>query len=796
MENMRALWTATAIRRAAPPERRSGGERGECAGSGGHETLRWGGVRMATTKLLRTTAHAAWRSSLTAIATPALAGSLAFVAVCAVAVVSTSAQAQSNVASNAPSLDQQLRQRLGQGSLTETASLEADRIDFDPATEVVTASGDVRVFYADRVLRADRITYDGKRDRIQAFGDIRLINPDGSVVAADNAVFDSELQNGLIQGARAVMADGRARFAAVEGRRIDGRFTTLSKAVFSPCAVCEDNPTPLWRIRARRIVQDEQARDITYEDATFEVLGVPVAYLPFFRHADPSVKRRSGFLTPSYLHTDALGDAGKLPYFWAISPNRDLTVTPFVATEENPILELEYRAWEGFGKFTLGGSATHSDDSLENGFRGHLYGDGLFDLGDDIVAGYEILLASDDTYLRRYDYTSTDRTTSRIFVEKFGEQGFAAAEGVYFQSYRADEFTGSIPLVLPNIDVEQSWDAGFLGGDFTIGANALALSRDVGRDVNRLSGEARWDRRMTTSAGLVFDVAASVRGDAYYVSDDPAFDEEFVGRVLPLAKLEVSYPLGLSTATADHIVSPIASAVYTPYGGNPVEIPSEDSIDAELDELGIFSENRFPGLDRWEEGPRLTAGVRYQRLARDGGVNIDATLGQSYRLRESTEFSSFSGLRDASSDIVGSWQLSFDDPGFGEDLTLGHRFRTTDRLNFQRNEAYASADLFDNFRMKGTYVFLNADPSVSADDDRSEINGELELDITDFWTVSGGARRDIENTRFVDARGGLRYSDECLELNFGVSRRFNSVEDAPQSTNFGFSVRLKALADD
>lgn len=704
------------------------------------------------------------------------------------------AVAQSEVESRAPTLNQQIRQRLGtRADADEVATLEADRIDYDPNTEVVTASGDVRVFYGDRVLRANRITYDGVRDEIDASGDVQLINPDGSVLEGDKVAFDSALENGLIQGARAVLSDGKARLAAVEGRRVEGRFTTLSKAVFSPCKVCEDNPTPLWRIRARRIIQDAEKRDIVYEDATFEVFGVPVGYLPFFSHADPSVKRRTGFLTPEYLQTDTLGHGVKTPYFIAFGPSRDLTITPFAMTEELPVLELEYRAWEKFGKFKIGGSGTHSDDDLERGFRGHVIGDGAFDLGADVIAGYDVFFASDDTYLRRYRYSSVDRTTSRLFVERFGVQGFAAAEGVYYQSFREDEFTGDIPLVLPNIDFEQSFDSPIFGGDVTLGANALVLSRDVGRDVNRLSGELRWDRIATTSLGVVFDLSASVRADAYYVADDPAFDEEFVGRVLPLASLEASYPLGLSTETADHVVSPIASFVYTPYGGNPDEIPNEDSQDAEYDELSIFAENRFAGLDRWEEGPRATAGLRYQRLSRNGGPNVEATIGQSYRLRDTNRFSDRSGLDGEVSDLVGSWQVSFNNASFGKNLTLGHRFRATDKFNFARNEAYAEADLFDRMKFSGGYVFLDADPEAGAPDDRSELHGAAEFDITDYWSVLGGARRDLESSRFVTANGGLRYADECIELDFAVSRRFNSVEDAPASTNFGFTVRLKSI---
>lgn len=710
-----------------------------------------------------------------------------------VALVGQAAQAQVSDdadASRSPNLQDQLRQRLGETDAVEQrATLEADRIDYDPNTEVVRASGDVRVFFADRVLRADEVIYDGVRDEISAAGNVRLINPDGSVVAADAGAFDSALENGLIEGARAVLSDGKARIAAVEGRRVDGRYTTLSKAVFSPCDVCEDNPTPLWRIRARRIIQDNVARDIIYEDARFEVLGVPVGFLPFFRHADPSVKRRSGFLTPEYIGSSELGQGVKTPYFLAFGPSRDITITPYLLTEDFPVLELEYRDWQTFGKYTLGGSATWSEDDVESGFRGHVIGDGLFDIGSGFELGYDVLFASDDTYLRRYSISNIDRTTSNVFVQRFTDSGFARIEGSYFQSYREEDFAGEIPLVAPQFTAEEVFEAPeFLGGDFALSASGVSLRRTNGRDVARLSGGARWDRVFTTSAGVVFDAGASVRGDVYYVQDDPTLDEGVTGRFLPLASLAASYPLGLATDTADHVISPIATVAIAPYGGNPEDIPNEDSVAVELDEISIFERERVTGFDRWEEGPRATVGLRYQRIARDDGFDLDASVGQSYRLDDTNVFSERSGLSGATSDYVGSWRV-----GYSDDLVVGQRLRVSERGEIGRNEVTVKANVYDRLRLSGDYVFLNADPEEGETDDRAEIRGDAELDITQYWSVLGNARRNIEDERFVNAGGGLRYRDECVEVNFSVDRRFNDVDGAPSSTNFGLSVKLISI---
>ena len=705
--------------------------------------------------------------------------------------------------------------------------LEADKIEYDATGQFVVASGDVEVFYAGRSLRADEIRYDGVTDTIDALGDIRVVNNDGSVLVADEAKFDSEIRDGLIRGARGVLADGQARIAAVEARRVDGKFTQLSKAVFSPCEVCELDPTPLWRIRARKVIQDEEARDILYEDATFEVFGVPVAYLPRFRHPDPTVKRRSGFLVPQFQSTNELGISTRVPYFYNIAPNRDATISVYAHTEENPVLEGEYRALIESGSYEIAGAATYAEDFEpnvmgedhddfgisqfdEDGFRGYFEGEGRFALGlgpndafglaEGFEVGFDALIASDDTFLRRYRYSSIDRTEARIFAERFGEAGFFSAEAIRFQSLREreptettasgvilSEFAGQIPLVGPHVEFEQFYRAPVIGGAFSIGGDLLNLRRTNGRDVTRLSTEVGWARGFANQYGVLLDATASLRGDFYQTFDDPAFNDETEFRGLPLASLTARWPLARQDQSGGHVVEPIAQIIWAPYGGNPNEIPNEDSQDTELDELSIFTLNRFSGLDRWEEGPRATLGVRYNYFALNG-MEAEATLGQSFRPDDISSFSENSGLNGVTSDVVGAWRLAA--PSIA---TVGQRFRISDAFEIERNELYGQAEFFDRFRFSSSYVFLNADPETGAEDDREEANFAAAVDVSREWTVAGDVRRDLEESRFVTAGGALRYANECCEVDFSIRRRFNDVDDLPPSTDFGLVVRLKGL---
>jgi LPS-assembly protein len=436
---------------------------------------------------------------------------------------------------------------------TAPVALVADSVSFDEAAGTVTASGDVEVYHGERTLTASSIVYDSVNERIRAEGPIVLRDPSGSTVIADFADLDPELRDGVIEGARAVIGGengGAGRLAAVEGRRIDGRYNALSKAVYSACEVCVGQPTPLWAIRARRIVHDEVEKTIYYEDAVFEVAGQPVAWLPFFSHPDPTVRRKSGFLTPTFGGSTTYGYAAKIPYFWAIDPSRDATITPFLTTDDGPILEGEYRQRFDFGGFDLSGSVGWLDTASDGGreARAHVFGEGRFDmsgfgLGDNAAAGFDLALATDKGYLRRYDFNDDPRLQTELFLENYGRKNFYDVRGYYFQTLRDEENQTEIPFVIPDFAIRRETDDPFSFGALGFTASGATLARPDGRDQTRFTAAADWDARTILDNGLALGAFASARGDAYFFNDDDVLDADSEFRFAPQGGVEAFFPL-------------------------------------------------------------------------------------------------------------------------------------------------------------------------------------------------------------------------------------------------------------
>ncbi|MDP6183129.1 MAG: LPS assembly protein LptD, partial [Gammaproteobacteria bacterium] len=366
------------------------------------------------------------------------------------------------------------------------AVIQADTVTHDQKLGNVVAKGNVEITQGDRILFADTVTYNQKTNSVTASGNIVLLEPNGDTMFADYVELSDDMRDGVIDQIRVLLADD-SRFAAVRGRRKDGTKTTLTKAVYSPCKVCEDDPekAPLWQLKASKIVHDKNVREIRYQHARLEMYGVPVAYTPFFSHPDPTVKRKSGFLTPSFGSSGNLGAFLQLPYFWAIDDSQDATFSPIYTRDEGVVFAGEYRRRFNAGEFEVSGSLTEADrnigtdfveDVRRNEIRGHLFSKGRYDIDQTWRTGFDIERATDRSYLRRFNFfgSQDNSLTSNASIEGFRGRNYAAANTYLYQDLR-NGVRPNTPLVAPILDFNHIGTPTPFGGRFDFDANYLSI---------------------------------------------------------------------------------------------------------------------------------------------------------------------------------------------------------------------------------------------------------------------------------------------------------------------------------
>lgn len=676
--------------------------------------------------------------------------------------------------------------------------LSSETLTYDENTGIVIAEGAVEISQGQSVLRADRVEYNENTGEVVADGNVILNDPSGNVLFAENMALTENLSEGFIQSLRLLMADN-SRAAALSAVRTNGNRTEMERAVYSPCEVCEENPTPLWQLKAVKVVHDEVEKEIVYRDARLEFLGIPVLYTPYFSHPDPSVKRKSGFLTPRAGQSDRYGFWSQTPYYWAISDHQDATITPYLTQDDGPILMAEYRQKFERGDLLIDGSAAYQEKSASLGgtsdevFRGHLNLEAEYRPDDIWTLGIDSTTTSDDTFLRRFEILNDDRLESRAYIEGFSGRNSATLNSYYWQGLLEDDDPGETPIALPLVTYDYYTPTSRLGSRWHFSADAAALTADEFANSYRMTAEAQWRLPYTTPIGEVYTLEAAVRGDAYYVDNKPGsnateLEDGFDGRFRPYLSFDYRYPLDRGYGTVRHLIEPFANIFVSPGGGNPDKIPNIDSTTFEFDDTNLTSDNRYPGFDVVGGGTRASYGLKTGIYGIKGGYS-EIMVGQSIRLTDSLEYPEGSGAEEKSSDYVGRLTIN---PH--EYLNLETRFRLDgENLEIQRNESSLSTGprwLKFNF----SYASIEENSSISNSEEREQLTSSARLQITENWHTRVANAHDLtDNGGDLYWEWDIGYVDECFEFVLEGRRTYQQDRDVQPSTSVGFVIRLKTL---
>jgi LPS-assembly protein len=671
----------------------------------------------------------------------------------------------------------------------DRAVLVSDDLRIEADSRLI-ATGRVEVLYRGTRLRAQAITFDRAADRLTITGPIVLTDDRGTLILAEQAELRADLTEGILTSARMVL-DRQLQLAAAELRRVGGRYTQLSNTVASSCRICEGDPTPLWEIRASRIVHDEVERQLYFDNAQFRLGGVPVFWIPRLRMPDPTLDRATGFLSPSLRTTSALGAGIKVPYFIALGPSRDLTLTPYATTRNARTLEFRWRQAFVTGNIAFNGALTQ--DRLVEGTRGYLFATGGFALPQEFRLAFTIETTSDPAYLLDYGITDRDRLDSRITINRTRRNEFIEGRIVYFNSLRAGDVNSELPSLAGDLTFHRRFSGGPLGGEggFRLQTHTHRRSSDGltdsdgdgisdGRDVARASFRIDWRRAWQTEAGVELALAAEGAADIYNITEDPAV----AGRTTRLhgaVAAELRWPWIRRGPAATQVIEPVVQLVLAPR--SLTDIPNEDSVLVEFDEGNLFALDRFPGSDAVELGARANIGVTWTRIAPDG-TTVALALGRVLREQDRGQFGRASGLDGKASDwlVAGRWT--------GPDgVSLVTRTLVDDGLDITKSETRVDVQR-DRYGVAASYVWVVADPFENRADPTSEIVFDTRYGFAGGWTGKFSGSYDFAAQQGTIAGLGLEYRNECIVVDLSLARRFTSTDDVRRSTDIGLRVDL------
>ncbi|MBM1174060.1 LPS-assembly protein LptD [Microvirga arabica] len=607
-------------------------------------------------------------------------------------------------------LNEAIGARAQSGSGNDRLLVDAREIVYDNDRNTIAASGDVQMNYQGRTLQADRVTYDRNTGRVFAEGNARLTEANGTVATGDRFELTDDFKSGFIDSLRVVQTtveQGRpltTRFSAPRAERAEGETTTFERGTYTACEPCKDNPErpPLWQVKAAKIIHNNSERTIYYEDATLELLGIPVAYLPYFWTPDPTVRRKTGFLAPRYVYSNTLGYGGSIPFFWAIAPNYDLTISPTILSRQGVLGQVEWRHRLETGAYNIRAAGINQLDpeaflpspfgAGDRDFRGSLETSGEFFINQNWRWGWDIALVSDKWFLTNYRIRSESLSSyyvkesiSTVYLQGQGDRSFFDARGYYFKTLSTYDWQKQQPVVAPVIDYNKRFTPPTIGGEFAIDVNVTSLSREAAQfdplfpentayfgiartcrddgfnsaeclvrgisgSTSRASVTASWRREFIDPIGQVWTPFAYLRADNFWIAPDfngyqnPQLanfidgDDDYLFRATPAIGLEYRYPFVASLGTSGQQILEPIAQIIA--RPNETRIGNLPNEDAQS---LVFDDTSLFDWDKFSGYDRVEGGVRANvglQYTVTGADDFYANVlfGQSYQIAGRNSF--------------------------------------------------------------------------------------------------------------------------------------------------------------
>ena len=569
--------------------------------------------------------------------------------------------------------------------------------------------------------------------------------------------------------------------------------TIINKGTFTSCGF-NDN-CPAWHISSQKITHNQSKKQIIYDNAFLHVYNVPVLYFPKFFHPDPTVKRQSGILMPQINSSEILGSSIILPYFYVISDNKDMTITPTFFDSNINMLQTEYR--QKNKSSSLIADVAHvrgyqSKLSTKKNSISHLFARYNLDLNLPKFENSSLYLnvekVTNDTYLKIFDtnlinkelkpfansLTSSLRLNFNTDKSSF-EAKISATENL--SGLNSDRYQYILPYYNFNNNLG-NFDLGsfnFSSTGFNNLQNTNSIQSVLNNDLNFLSNDFISNLGLVNNFGLYFKNLNSV-GKNY-----SSYKNSLQSEISSIYNFETSYPLIKLEDDYSNYLTPKLSLRF-----NTGQMKDYSSAVRSINSDNIFSIDRLSiGGDSFEEGKSLTAGITFKKESIDD-INkyFSYSLASVFRDKIQKKIPNSSGIDGKTSNLVGSAEYTLSDNYiFNYDFSLDNNYK-----NFEYN-SIAATYKNNNFMTRFNFIETNGKIGQS---NSIENTTEMKFYEDNYFYFNTRRNRETNLTEYYDLI--YEYKNDCLAANIKYKKTYYEDRDLTPDEKIFFSITLFPLS--
>tara|TARA_B100000900_G_scaffold383740_2_gene371946 strand:- start:1083 stop:3419 length:2337 start_codon:yes stop_codon:yes gene_type:complete len=558
-------------------------------------------------------------------------------------------------------------------------------------------------------------------------------------------------------------------------------FTTITKGVFTSCK--KRDGCPPWELSSKKIIHDKKKRTINYENAFLKIYDKPIAYFPRFSHPDPTVSRKSGFLTPSIKNSSNQKNYFSIPYYFVVSDSRDMTFSPRFYDHEELFLQTEYRQ-VGDKSYHISDFSFKLDDfkklkshffyQYNKNFNLENFTENNFDL--------KIQTTSKDTYIKKNKIRSNIIKNENILensvkLDFSTNDTYTNIEAISYEDLNKEE-TDRFEFIMPKIDFVKKLDNKTnLNGDFTFKSRALGKNYDTNVietiNINNLIFES-FPR--ITKKGFYNNYEFFIKNTNTNAQNSTSFKNKENIFLSGLFQFNSSLPLIKEDEAYKKITTPKMSIKIAP---NYTKNNRDDDI--KIDVNNIYSLNRSVKEDMIEGGLSLTYGNEFSILNKAKNSEMfNFKIANNLRIEENDDLPRNSQIGQKTSSILSS--ISYQPI---ENIKLSYNSSIKNNLSDINYENFISEFKINNIVTNFDYSNQNNSSNATYISN----NTEFILDNENKLKFSTRRNKTLNLTEYYNL--AYQYNNDCLTASLQYNKEYYNDRDL--RPNESVSIKLTII---
>jgi LPS-assembly protein len=574
---------------------------------------------------------------------------------------------------------------------------------------------------------------------------------------------------------------------------------TFEKGVFTYCKNKGDDKCPPWTLQSKKINHDLASKTIYYDNVVLKVYDFPIFFSPKFSHPDPTVKRRSGLLAPGLSNSTTLGSGLAIPYFWNIAMDKDLTFTPKLYPQENPLFLTEYRQ-DFVNSFLLVDAGytqgyKKKSNKKSDGGRAHFFSNYIKNFIDDKekTSSLEVNVekVSNDTYLKIYDVNSSlvkkDETILENKIDYIYQNKdfyFGLTPGVYEDTTKQGHLRHEylLPLTL-----EKNIISGGKYGFLDLGSHLRLRNYETNKQTNFFINNFDWKSNKWLSKigienhfeGIFKNVNYEAKNTTEYKNKDNNVELNTVLGYFAKMPLFKENLIGKSF----YSLTPKFLLRYAPGNMRKTE-------GGKLSYRNLFNLDKVNEIDVVESGLSTSIGFEYKKnkledSSKIGSEIMSLSVGQVINAKENSNAPSSTSLDQRFSDIVGQSTYNINNS-----MNLKYNFSIDQSYkNFNYNEVEAG---FKLNKAKFNISYLEETNHIG---NQEYVKSGVDFKLNNSSEINFNTKRNLLTSSAEFYNLSYNYINDCLKAGIAYRREFYTDRDVEPTNSLMFTITIVPFAN-